>query len=165
MPLTGPYLAINRAFAINHAFLIARTEAELRGEGNIAEERVMVDVAGEVLASADLASFRASPGSCSRRTCLARRRRQPGGQRRRRRWIAVDVLEAGRYARITVAAERSPARIRLAQARLRAFPRKIDADAWFDNWAAPKYQITEQSFRIHGEGVITILNLDPSMIR
>ncbi|WP_376777603.1 hypothetical protein [Rhizobium laguerreae] len=41
-----------------------------------------------------------------------------------------------------------------------AFPRKIDADAWFDNWAAPKYQITEQSLRIPGEGVITILNLD-----
>lgn len=45
------------------------------------------------------------------------------------------------------------------------FPRKIDADAWFDNWAAPKYQITEQSFRVQGEGVITILNLDPGMIR
>lgn len=45
------------------------------------------------------------------------------------------------------------------------FPRKIGADAWFDNWAAEKYTITEQSFRIPGEGVITILNIDPAMIR
>ncbi|MDM9627857.1 ImmA/IrrE family metallo-endopeptidase [Rhizobium sp. S152] len=44
------------------------------------------------------------------------------------------------------------------------FPRKIGADAWFDNWAAEKYEITEQSFRIPGEGVITILNLDGNMI-
>ncbi|MGO7611079.1 ImmA/IrrE family metallo-endopeptidase [Rhizobium ruizarguesonis] len=52
-----------------------------------------------------------------------------------------------------------------ANATDQGFPRKIDADAWFDNWAAPKYQITEQSFRVPGEGVITILNLDPDMIR
>ncbi|MGM5058307.1 ImmA/IrrE family metallo-endopeptidase [Rhizobium sp. 814_E9_N1_1] len=44
------------------------------------------------------------------------------------------------------------------------FPRKIGADAWFENWAAEQYEITEQSFRIKGEGVITILNLDPKMI-
>lgn len=44
------------------------------------------------------------------------------------------------------------------------FPRKIGADAWFENWAAEKYEITEQSFRILGEGVITILNLDPNML-
>lgn len=44
------------------------------------------------------------------------------------------------------------------------FPRKIGADAWFENWAAEKYEITEQSFRIPGEGVITILNLDGNMI-
>ncbi|MCQ1572726.1 ImmA/IrrE family metallo-endopeptidase [Neorhizobium galegae] len=46
-----------------------------------------------------------------------------------------------------------------------AFPRKIGGDAWFDNWEAGKFQITEQSFRVPGEGVITILNLDSGMIR
>lgn len=45
-----------------------------------------------------------------------------------------------------------------------SFPRRIGADAWFDNWAAPKYQVTEQSFRVPGEGVVTILLLDPGMI-
>ncbi|MBY5896717.1 ImmA/IrrE family metallo-endopeptidase [Rhizobium ruizarguesonis] len=44
------------------------------------------------------------------------------------------------------------------------FPRKIGADAWFDNWSAEKYVITEQSLRIRGEGVVTILDLDPKMI-
>lgn len=49
-------------------------------------------------------------------------------------------------------------------ARDQSFPRKIGADAWFDNWAADRYEITEQSFRVPGEGVITILNLDPKML-
>ena len=44
------------------------------------------------------------------------------------------------------------------------FPRKIGAGAWFDNWAAEKYIITEQSFRVPGEGVVTILLLDPNML-
>ncbi|RWX21859.1 ImmA/IrrE family metallo-endopeptidase [Rhizobium leguminosarum] len=44
------------------------------------------------------------------------------------------------------------------------FPRRIGADAWFDNWAAERYEIFEQSFRIPGEGVITILNLDANMV-
>ncbi|TIP49786.1 MAG: ImmA/IrrE family metallo-endopeptidase [Mesorhizobium sp.] len=44
------------------------------------------------------------------------------------------------------------------------FPRKIGADAWFDNWAAPRHEITEQSFRVPGEGVVTILLLDPHMV-
>tara|TARA_R110002020_G_scaffold69730_9_gene181457 strand:+ start:29408 stop:30193 length:786 start_codon:yes stop_codon:yes gene_type:complete len=50
------------------------------------------------------------------------------------------------------------------QSRDEGFPRTIGADAWFDNWAAERHEITEQSFRIPGEGVITILNLDPNMI-
>ncbi|NLS16181.1 ImmA/IrrE family metallo-endopeptidase [Rhizobium sp. P40RR-XXII] len=44
------------------------------------------------------------------------------------------------------------------------FPRKIGADAWFDKASAARYEITEQSFRIPGEGVVTILNLDPNMV-
>lgn len=44
------------------------------------------------------------------------------------------------------------------------FPRKIGADAWFDKASAARYEITEQSFRVPGEGVITILNLDPDMV-
>ncbi|WP_234834022.1 hypothetical protein [Sinorhizobium meliloti] len=44
------------------------------------------------------------------------------------------------------------------------FPRKIGADAWFDKASAARYEITEQSFRIPGEGVVTILNLDPRMV-
>lgn len=44
------------------------------------------------------------------------------------------------------------------------FPRRIGADAWFDNWASDRYEIFEQSFRTPGEGVITILTLDPKMI-
>jgi hypothetical protein len=44
------------------------------------------------------------------------------------------------------------------------FPRKIGADAWFDSRSASRYEITEQSFRIQGEGVITILNLDANMV-
>lgn len=45
-----------------------------------------------------------------------------------------------------------------------SFPRKIGADAWFDNHAAPRYEVTEQSFRVPGEGVITILLLDGAML-
>lgn len=44
------------------------------------------------------------------------------------------------------------------------FPRKIGADAWFDNWGAPQHEITEQSFRVPGEGVITILLLSHDML-
>lgn len=44
------------------------------------------------------------------------------------------------------------------------FPRKMGADAWFDNRASDRYEITEQSFRVPGEGVITILNLHPDML-
>ena len=43
------------------------------------------------------------------------------------------------------------------------FPRKIGADAWFDNPAADRYEITEQSFRVPDEGVVTILRLDERM--
>jgi len=51
-----------------------------------------------------------------------------------------------------------------SDSRDQGFPRKIGADAWFENWAAEKYEITEQSFRVSGEGVITILNLDGNVI-
>lgn len=44
------------------------------------------------------------------------------------------------------------------------YPRKIGADAWFDKASAAKYEITEQSFRIPGQDVVTILNLDLNMI-
>lgn len=46
-----------------------------------------------------------------------------------------------------------------------SFPRKMGADAWFENQAAPKYEITEQSFRVPGEGVVTVLLLDRNMVR
>ncbi|ESZ07394.1 hypothetical protein X737_34400 [Mesorhizobium sp. L48C026A00] len=35
-----------------------------------------------------------------------------------------------------------------ANAQDQKFPRKIGAGAWFENWAAPRHEITEQSFRI-----------------
>lgn len=44
------------------------------------------------------------------------------------------------------------------------YPRKIGADAWFDNRTAERYEITEQSFRLPGEGVVTILRLHPEML-
>jgi len=44
------------------------------------------------------------------------------------------------------------------------FPRMVDAVDWFDNWAADRYMITEQSFRVPDEGVITILRLHPDML-
>ncbi len=43
-------------------------------------------------------------------------------------------------------------------------PRKIGADAWFDRASATRYEITEQSFQIPGEGIVTILNLHPDMV-
>lgn len=49
-------------------------------------------------------------------------------------------------------------------ARDEGFPRKIGADAWFDNRAAERYEITEQSFRVPGEGIVTILLLHPEMM-
>lgn len=45
-----------------------------------------------------------------------------------------------------------------------AFPRKIGADAWFDRQGADRYEITEQSFRVPDEGVVTILRLHEAMI-
>lgn len=45
-----------------------------------------------------------------------------------------------------------------------AFPRKLGADAWFDNPQAERYEITEQSFRIPNDCVITILLLDERMV-
>jgi Zn-dependent peptidase ImmA (M78 family) len=44
------------------------------------------------------------------------------------------------------------------------FPRKIGADAWFDNWQAEKFEITEQSFRVPGDGIVTILILPTTML-
>ena len=44
------------------------------------------------------------------------------------------------------------------------FPRKIGADAWFDGPGSDRYEITEQSFRVPGEGVVTILRLYEAMI-
>lgn len=44
------------------------------------------------------------------------------------------------------------------------FPRRIGADAWFDNWQAPEFEITEQSFRVPDEGIITILLLASRMV-
>lgn len=49
-------------------------------------------------------------------------------------------------------------------ARDEGFPRKIGADAWFDTRGADRYEITEQSFRVPGEGVVTILRLHEAMI-
>ena len=49
-------------------------------------------------------------------------------------------------------------------ARDEGFPRKIGADAWFDTRGAEQYEITEQSFRVPGEGVVTILRLHEAMI-
>jgi hypothetical protein len=51
-----------------------------------------------------------------------------------------------------------------ANAQDQSFPRKIGADAWFDNWAAERHELTEQSFRIQGEGIVTILLLDRAML-
>ena len=45
------------------------------------------------------------------------------------------------------------------------FPRKIGADAWFDNWQAAQFEVTEQSFRVPGEGIVTILLLPSTMLR
>ena len=44
------------------------------------------------------------------------------------------------------------------------FPRKIGADAWFDKSGSDRYEITEQSFRVPEEGVVTILRLHEAMI-
>ena len=49
-------------------------------------------------------------------------------------------------------------------ARDEGFPRKIGADAWFNNRTAERYEITEQSLRVPGEGVVTILWLHPDML-
>lgn len=49
-------------------------------------------------------------------------------------------------------------------ARDEGFPRKIGADAWFDTRGADQHEITEQSFRVPGEGVVTILRLSERMI-
>lgn len=49
-------------------------------------------------------------------------------------------------------------------ARDEGFPRKIGADAWFNTRGADRYEITEQSFRVPDEGVITILRLHEAMI-
>lgn len=51
------------------------------------------------------------------------------------------------------------------QAEDQSFPRKIGADAWFDNWEAERFEITEQSFRVPGEGIVTILVLANGMVR
>ncbi|MER8649647.1 ImmA/IrrE family metallo-endopeptidase [Mesorhizobium sp. M0586] len=49
-------------------------------------------------------------------------------------------------------------------ARDEGFPRKIGADAWFDRSGVDQYEITEQSFRVPEEGVVTILRLQERMI-
>ncbi|MBL8596424.1 MAG: ImmA/IrrE family metallo-endopeptidase [Devosia sp.] len=49
-------------------------------------------------------------------------------------------------------------------ARDEGFPRKIGADAWFNTKGADRYEITEQSFRVPDEGVVTILRLHEAMI-
>lgn len=49
-------------------------------------------------------------------------------------------------------------------ARDEGFPRKIGADAWFNTTGADRYEITEQSFRVPDEGVVTILRLHEAMI-
>lgn len=70
-------------------------------------------------------------------------------------WFPKDVLDADSFAFELL---HDP------NAKDEGFPRKIGADAWFDNWAAARYVITEQSFRIPGEGVVTILLLDSNMV-
>ncbi|MBD8066038.1 ImmA/IrrE family metallo-endopeptidase [Devosia sp. PTR5] len=49
-------------------------------------------------------------------------------------------------------------------ARDEGFPRKIGADAWFNTNGADRYEITEQSFRVPGEGVVTMLKLHEAMV-
>jgi hypothetical protein len=44
------------------------------------------------------------------------------------------------------------------------FPRKIGADAWFSRPGSDRFEITEQSFRVPDEGVVTILRLHEMMI-
>ncbi|WFU49131.1 hypothetical protein [Sinorhizobium terangae] len=70
-------------------------------------------------------------------------------------WFPTEVLDTESFAFEL---------LHKANAEDQKFPRKIGADAWFDNWPAPKYEITEESFRVHGEGVMTILDLDPNML-
>lgn len=70
-------------------------------------------------------------------------------------WFPKDVLDSESFAFEL---------LHNSTARDEGFPRKIGADAWFDNRAAERYDITEQSFRVPGEGVVTILLLHPDMI-
>jgi hypothetical protein len=43
-------------------------------------------------------------------------------------------------------------------------PRKVDADDWFDRAGADRFQVTEQSYKVPGDQVVTILHLtDPEM--
>jgi hypothetical protein len=45
-------------------------------------------------------------------------------------------------------------------------PRRIGADAWFDRWDAPKFEVQEQTFRTSLDEVLTLLLIaDPSMLQ
>lgn len=70
-------------------------------------------------------------------------------------WFPKDVLDSESFAFELL---HNPT------ARDEGFPRKIGADAWFDNRGAERFDITEQSFRVPGEGVVTILLLHPDMM-
>ena len=44
------------------------------------------------------------------------------------------------------------------------FAQKVEADDWFDRPSASRFEIKEQSFRVHGDDVATILTLPGDMV-
>lgn len=41
-----------------------------------------------------------------------------------------------------------------------SFPRKIDAEAWFDRWDSEQYEVYEQSIRIAEDEILTLVQID-----
>ena len=71
------------------------------------------------------------------------------------RWFPRDTLDAESYA----------FEILFGTAKNDTQSHKIDADAWFGRWDAEKYELTEQSMRLGGREILTLIQItDPRML-
>lgn len=69
-------------------------------------------------------------------------------------WFPLDTLDRATFA----------ANILFTDAAEENFPRKMPADAWFGFKGCDRFEVEEQSFRLPGDEVLTVLRLPDAAV-